>query len=107
MSKKDSLPFKIGNWLIKEDGIYWDGNPDFKGDYDIPKTSILDERNGKFDWLLQMAGKGTLSDVDIHALNAAFAFALSWYNLEIPEKLSFIATIREVNIKRSSKRNKL
>ena len=32
-------PFKIGNWLITEEGITWDGTP--KIDYQIPRDRIL------------------------------------------------------------------
>lgn len=66
------------------------------------ENSVVVAKACLFLWLLYMAGKGTLSDFDIHTLNATFGYALSVYNIEVSEKLSFIATIKDVNYQRSA-----
>lgn len=92
-------PYKIGNWLINEDGITWDGIP--KIDYEIPKERILQfgtqERKNMYDWLVHIPTKAWTTETDIYALNTAFVYALAQYGLNF-SALSFIETLIEQQI---------
>lgn len=90
------LPFKIGNWLITDTGIKWDGEPNV--DYLIPTDRLLELGNGgrdtMYSWLVHMPEKTWTTKDDIYALNTAFIYALSYFNLPFNTG-SFVATLRE------------
>jgi len=89
-------PFKIGNWLITEEGITWDGTP--KIDYQIPRERILEfgpgDRTNMYDWLVHIPTKTWATEADIYALNTAFVYALAHYGLNLTT-LSFVETLIE------------
>ena len=88
------IPFKIGNWIIDENGIKWDGTP--KLDYRIPKERITEagpsNRNRMYDWLVHMPHKTWLSREDIYTLNTALVYAMEAFGIAFPKNLSFVET---------------
>lgn len=89
---------KIGNWLITEEGIKWDGTP--KRNYPlIPKDRLIevgtDERKTMYDWLVHMQGKDWITKEDLYALNTAFVFALEYFKIGFPSNISFVDTFKE------------
>ena len=84
-------PYKIGNWIIKEHGIYWD---DRINNYKLPKDSLMEIRDNMFDWLIHMASKTWLKKEDVYALNTAFIFAIEAFNFKIPKDVSWIKTLK-------------
>lgn len=89
-------PFKIGNWLITEEGIAWDGQP--KVNYQITKERILEGgssgRINMYDWLVHIPSKTWTTETDIYALNTAFIYALAHYGLNFNTH-SFVETLIE------------
>lgn len=84
------IPKKIGNWLIDQDGIKWDGVP--KHTYEIAKGRITEERDNMFDWLVHMSEKTWLTREDIYALNTAFIYAIEEFGITVPPNMSFVET---------------
>lgn len=85
------IPIKIGNWLIDQDGIKWDGVP--KHTYEISKDRITEERDDMFDWLIHMPQKTWLTREDIYALNTAFIYAIEKFDITVPPNMSFVETL--------------
>ena len=89
-------PFKIGNWLITEEGINWDGQPEV--DYDITKKELVvlgsAERSEMYDWLVHLPEKTWLTEADIYALNTAFIYAIEYFGLNFKTG-SFVLTLIE------------
>lgn len=89
-------PFKIGNWLIIEDGIKWDGQ--LEVDYLIPKDRLLELGGGKrsnmYDWLLHIPEKTWVTEADIYALNTAFIYAIDYFDLDF-KTASFYSSLIE------------
>lgn len=79
------IPQKIGNWLINNEGIEWAGIE--KIDYEVDRRSLLktgfDEREGMYDWLVQLSEKTWVSVEDIITLNAAFVIATREFNFTL------------------------
>lgn len=86
-------PIKIGNWLIDQDGINWDGTPSLK--YSISKSTLTDSRGKAYDWLLHMPEKTWLTREDVYAFNTAFIFAMEAYGIPFTSDLSFVETFKE------------
>lgn len=91
------IPFKIGNWLINNDGIQWDGQPAM--DYKISKNTLNDigggDRANKYDWLVHLPEKTWLTEMDIYALNTALVYALEYFEVGFSPKISFVKTFIE------------
>lgn len=91
------IPFKIGNWLIKDDGINWDGDNSI--DYFIAKNRLTETGTGEriktYDWLLHMAEKTWITREDIYALNTALIYAMEEFKIPFPEDISFVQTFIE------------
>lgn len=91
------IPFKIGNWLIEEGWIKWDGSP--KLDYFIEKKRITEpgpgDRNEMYDWLVHLVEKTWITREDIYALNTAIIYAMEAYGISFSNNLSFIKTFIE------------
>ncbi len=91
------IPFKIGNWLIDDDGIKWDGKPKVK--YEIHKSRLAEPgppgRDQMYDWLVHMPEKTWLSREDVYALNTALIYAMDYFNVSFPKNMSFVETIIE------------
>ncbi len=89
------IPFKIGNWLITEEGISWDGS---KIKYEIPKERILESGSGArknmYDWLVHIPTKSWATEADIYTLNSAFVYAIAHYGFDFTKK-SFVETLIE------------
>jgi hypothetical protein len=96
LKQNNMTPFKIGNWLITEEGITWEGTP--KIDYVIPKERILElgpgDRKNMYDWLIHIPTKTWATEADIYALNSAFVYALTHYGLDLTTH-SFVETLIE------------
>lgn len=79
------VPFKIKNWLITEEGISWNGEPDVS--YNISRDRLLElgpgDRNRMYDWLVHMPEKTWLTETDVYAPNTAFMYAAEYYGLGI------------------------
>lgn len=91
------IPFKIGNWLINDDGIQWDGIP--KINYVISRDRIVEPgpqgRSNMFDWLVHMPEKTWMTREDSYSLNTAIIYAMEAFNISKPDNLSFVETIIE------------
>ena len=91
------IPFKIGNWLIDEDGIKWNGKSAVT--YNIHKSRLAEAgppgRENMYDWLVHMPEKTWLTREDIYSLNTALLYAMEYFKVDFPENLSFIETIIE------------
>lgn len=76
-------PLKIGNWLINNDGIKWDGSGG--GIVTLERDSITEfgsaERGNVYDWLIHVPEKTWMTPEDTYALNAAFIYAVGVFNL--------------------------
>ena len=87
------LPFKIGNWLIDDEGITWDAEPIA---FFISKSSIADSESGDrvncYNWMLHVASLGWLKPTDVYQFNTAFVYALESYKMNLTEQ-SFIKTL--------------
>ncbi|MBX2959168.1 MAG: hypothetical protein KF732_04355 [Flavobacteriales bacterium] len=74
---------KIGNWLITEKGIKWEG----RGNIFIEKGRLLDlgseDRRFMYDWLLHLAEKNILKEEDIYSLNTAFMYATDYFHFSV------------------------
>lgn len=83
---------KIGNWIIKADGIHWNSPIN---EYLIPKDELIVSGTGNrekmYDWLVHLPSKTWLSIEDVYALNTAFIAAMEYYNQDF-ESNSFIKT---------------
>jgi hypothetical protein len=91
------IPFKIGNWLIDQEGIKWDGKP--KTDYLIAKARLTEAgpqgRSKMYDWLVHMPEKTWLTRADIYALNTALIYAMEEFKIPFPKNLSFVETFEQ------------
>ncbi len=89
-------PFKIGNWLITEDGIKWEGQPNV--DYLITKERLVELGSGKrsemYDWLVHLPQNTWVTEADIYALNSAFIYAIDYFGLDFKTG-SFVSTLIE------------
>lgn len=89
-------PFKIGNWLITEEGIKWDGQPNVE--YLITKLRLIElgsgERSKMYDWLVHIPEKTWTTEADIYALNSAFIYAIDYFGLDFKTG-SFVSTLIE------------
>jgi hypothetical protein len=87
---------EIGNWLITDEGIEWNGIPK-KPYYYIRKESLNDvwNENGKkmYDWLLHMPRKGWIKHEDVFTLNTAYIYALEYFGIGFSSEISFTGTI--------------
>ena len=84
-------PLKIGNWLVYQDGIKWDGENET--DYFIPRNQILKAHENMYDWLVHLAGKTWLTKEDVYSFNTAFIYSIEAFGLEFSKDLSFVDTI--------------
>ena len=90
------IPFKIGNWDITEQGIEWKGEVGVELIIDrdrITETGI-GNREDTYDWLVHLTEKNWLTRSDIYALNSAFVYAISVFNLDLDSN-SFVKTFVE------------
>ncbi|MBK9452392.1 MAG: hypothetical protein IPN95_23810 [Bacteroidetes bacterium] len=89
---------KIGNWIIKDDKISWNGEPDLE--YSIEKERLAEFRPGTdgafYDWPLHLAQKTWLNAKDIQDFNKAFKRAFELYGLVLDENI-FALTLEEQN----------
>lgn len=89
------IPFKLGNWLIDEEGIR---HVDYK-EYEISRSRILErgpaDRRNMLDWLVHLPTKAWCTKEDIFALNSALLYGIEAYGLDIPEDISFMKTMIE------------
>jgi len=87
------IPFKIGNWLINEEGISHSKDDD----YLISRERIVErgpqDRRNIFDWLVHMPTKSWCTREDIYALNTAFFYAIEAYGISYSSDISFVKTI--------------
>ena len=90
------IPFKIGNWEINQQGIEWKGETG--RELIIDKERITEtgfgERENTYDWLIHLTGKSWLTRTDIYALNSAFIYAISFFELDLNSN-SFVKTFME------------
>lgn len=90
------IPFKIGNWIINENGIEWAGTGT---GYKISKETLQDaghsNRANEYDWLVHLPEKTWLTETDVYALNTAVIYALEYFKLGFSPDLSFVKTFIE------------
>jgi hypothetical protein len=90
------IPFKIGNWEINKQGIEWKGETG--RELLIDKARITEtgfsERKNTYDWLVHLTEKSWLTRTDIYALNSAFIYAISYFELDLSSN-SFVKTFIE------------
>jgi hypothetical protein len=90
------IPFKIGNWEINQDGIEWKGKSSRA--LIIEKNRITEtgfgDRKNTYDWLVHLTEKSWLTRGDIYALNSAFIYAISIFELDLNSN-SFTKTFIE------------
>jgi hypothetical protein len=90
------VPFKIGNWEINQSGIEWKGETgrELIIDRDRITESGFGERENTYDWLIHLTEKSWLTRIDIYALNSAFIYAISVFELDLNSN-SFVKTFIE------------
>lgn len=90
------VPFKIGNWEINQSGIEWKGEAgrELIIDRDRITESGFGERENTYDWLIHLTEKSWLTRSDIYALNSAFIYAISVFELDLNSN-SFVKTFIE------------
>lgn len=90
------IPFIIGNWEINQEGIEWKGETG--RELIIDKERITEagigERENTYDWLIHLTEKSWLTRTDIYALNSAFIYAISLFELGLNSN-SFVKTFIE------------
>lgn len=88
---------KIGNWIIKDDGIHWAGQPETG--LVIEKERLNEggpgDRVEMYDWLVHLPTKTWLTNEDIYALNTALIYALEYFDIGFDNNLSFVKTFIE------------
>lgn len=91
------IPFKIGNWLIDNEGIKWDGKPDTE--YVISVDSLNEagagNRSEMYDWLVHLTEKTWIKEADMYALNTALVYALEYFKIGYDNQRSFVKTFIE------------
>lgn len=83
----------FGNWEVTDFGIIGLGELErIKIDCD----QLLDKREEQlYDWLIHIAEKGNVTELNVYEFNAAFVYALSFFNINIPSELSLSASFSE------------
>jgi hypothetical protein len=88
---------KIGNWLIKDNGILWQGPV---ADSFIPSDELLEIINEGdikvYNWLVHFNEKKWSNENDIYSLNIAFILAAEKYNIKIDFGI-LLSTLLEQN----------
>lgn len=83
----------FGNWEVTEFGIIGLGK---LGGIKIDSDQLLDKRQQQlYDWLIHIAEKGNVTELNVYEFNAAFVYALSFFNIDIPSELSFSKTFEK------------
>lgn len=83
----------FGNWQVTEFGIIGLGK---LGEIKIDSDQLLDKRQKQlYDWLIHIAEKGNVTELNVYEFNAAFVYALSFFNIDIPSELSFSKTFEK------------
>jgi len=90
-------PIKIGNWLINDNGIQWDGQPAV--DYKIFKNTLncigSGDREKMYDWLVHLPEKTWITENDIYTLNTALVYSLEYFGIGFSPDISFVKTFIE------------
>jgi hypothetical protein len=91
------IHLKIGNWLITEEGIEWNGTP--KVEYLISKERMAEhghsDRKNMYDFLVHLPEKAWIKKADVYTLNTALIYALEYFKIGFNTNLSFVETLNE------------
>jgi len=83
----------FGNWEVTDFGIIGLGK--LEG-VKINSDQLLDKRQEQlYDWLIHIAEKGNVTELNVYEFNVAFVYALSFFNIDIPSELSFSKTFEK------------
>ncbi|MFZ4680315.1 hypothetical protein [Flavobacterium sp.] len=83
----------FGNWEVNDFGIIGLGK---LRRLEISREDLVHKRDNLFyDCLLNIAEMGIVSELNVYEFNAAFIFALSFFNIDIPRELSFSKTFEK------------
>lgn len=87
---------KIGNWIITENHIKWNGSYG-NFEYSIQKNNLLEIIDNNYYILIHVSSKTWLKIEDVYALNSAFLLSIdinqqSKFNLQV-----FIETLKYQN----------
>ena len=87
---------EIGNWLITQQGIQWNGKDG--REYSIDNGTLRENGVGIrakcYNILLHMAEKNWLTPADIYTLNTAFIYAMEANGKSLSER-SFVETLKQ------------
>lgn len=87
---------RFGNWVVTSLGMYFDMP---NNNYFINKNRLsemgFDNRKEHWDWLVHLADKRWINELDLYQLNTAFFFAHSYFNCPYPEGVSTWKTLKE------------
>lgn len=76
----------FGNWEVTDSAII--GLGELEG-IKIDSDQLLDKRQEQlYDWLIHIAEKGNVTELNVYEFNTAFVYALSFFNIDIPRELS-------------------
>jgi hypothetical protein len=91
------IPFQIGNWLITNNEIQWNGAT--TANYSIPKERLNEPcagvRNHLYEWLLHTVTKEFVTIPDVYTFNTAFVYAQQAWGVGQGVNFSFADTFVE------------
>jgi hypothetical protein len=83
----------FGNWEVTDFGIIGLGK---LARFEIAKEQLVAKREEiLYDWLIHIAGRENVTELNVYEFNAAFVYALSFFNIDIPSELSFSKTFEK------------
>lgn len=83
----------FGNWEVTDFGIIGLGK---LARFEIAKELLVAKREEiLYDWLIHIAGRENVTELNVYEFNAAFVYALSFFNIDIPSELSFSKTFEK------------
>lgn len=85
---------KIGNWLINDKGISWDGKNKRKYFISVEELQSYAGRDEVYDWLVHLPSKDWITETDMYALNSAFIYLISLHGMDF-HKSAFIKTLEQ------------
>ena len=83
----------FGNWEVTDFGIIGLGK---LARFEIAKEQLVAKREEiLYDWLIHIAGRENVTELNVYEFNAAFVYSLSFFNIDIPSELSFSKTFEK------------
>lgn len=94
------LLFQAGDWAVTEKGIFRQSEQPHCSFIPIGELDDArpDEEQNKYDWMLQIASKTWVTELELYQFNTAYIFALEHYG---KNTLSLVETLKEQYFERN------